>query len=46
MPDLGEIVPLGLHWQSLLDRDGDELETTAAYVRDEPVAPRNRYAER
>jgi len=23
---LGEVVPLGLDWQSLLDRDGDELE--------------------
>jgi type I restriction enzyme M protein len=24
---LGEVVPHGLDWQSLLDRDGDELET-------------------
>jgi type I restriction enzyme M protein len=24
--DLGEVVPYGLDWQSLLDRDGDELD--------------------
>jgi type I restriction enzyme M protein len=29
---LGEVVPRGLDWQSLLDRDGDELETHYRHV--------------
>ena len=29
---LGEVVPHGLDWQSLLDRDGDELETHYRHV--------------
>ncbi len=29
---LGEIVPHGLDWQSLLDRDGDELEVHYRYI--------------
>lgn len=29
---LGEVVPLGLDWQSLLDRDGDELETHYRHI--------------
>ncbi|MGH9271911.1 MAG: type I restriction-modification system subunit M N-terminal domain-containing protein [Ilumatobacteraceae bacterium] len=29
---LGEVVPYGLDWQSLLDRDGDELETHYRHV--------------
>jgi type I restriction enzyme M protein len=29
---LGEVVPLGLDWQSLLDRDGDELEVHYRHV--------------
>ena len=29
---LGEVVPHGLDWQSLLDRDGDELEVHYRYI--------------
>jgi type I restriction enzyme M protein len=29
---LGEVVPYGLDWQSLLDRDGDELETHYRHI--------------
>ena len=29
---LGEVVPVGLDWQSLLDRDGDELEVHYRHV--------------
>ena len=29
---LGEVVPIGLDWQSLLDRDGDELETHYRHI--------------
>ena len=29
---LGEVVPYGLDWQSLLDRDGDELEVHYRYL--------------
>ncbi len=29
---LGEVVPCGLDWQSLLDRDGDELETHYRHI--------------
>jgi type I restriction enzyme M protein len=29
---LGEVVPFGLDWQSLLDRDGDELETHYRHI--------------
>jgi len=29
---LGEVVPVGLDWQSLLDRDGDELETHYRHI--------------
>ena len=31
---LGEVVPLGLDWQSLLDRDGDELEVHYRHLLD------------
>jgi type I restriction enzyme M protein len=29
---LGEVVPYGLDWQSLMDRDGDELETHYRHI--------------
>ena len=29
---LGEVVPVGLDWQSLLDRDGDELEVHYRHI--------------
>jgi len=29
---LGEVVPIGLDWQSLLDRDGDELEVHYRHI--------------
>ena len=29
---LGEVVPYGLDWQSLLDRDGDELEVHYRHI--------------
>jgi type I restriction enzyme M protein len=29
---MGEVVPYGLDWQSLLDRDGDELETQYRHI--------------
>ena len=29
---MGEVVPIGLDWQSLLDRDGDELETHYRHI--------------
>ena len=29
---LGEVVPHGLDWQSLLDRDGDELEVHYRHI--------------
>ncbi len=32
MAGLGEVVPYGLDWQSLLDRDGDELETHYRHI--------------
>ncbi len=32
---LGEVVPYGLDWQSLLDRDGDELETHYRHILEE-----------
>ena len=31
---LGEVVPIGLDWQSLLDRDGDELEVHYRHILD------------
>ncbi len=32
MAGLGEVVPYGLDWQSLLDRDGDELEVHYRHI--------------
>ena len=34
--ELGEVVPIGLDWQSLLDRDGDELEVHYRHILEVP----------